>query len=363
MNKRVAVFLVLMSMLFGLYGAYLVRAFIGNNLWTGMFIAVGAGISIFFLLWQLILQAKRFWNWYDSLTKKVSLEVLAGGMVGLVGGVALGFLLGYPFLVLRGGVEYVSVFTFFVCGLLGVHFGTRRARDLIAFLPRSAGKEGQGSATGGDKVLDTSAIIDGRIYDVALSGFLEGCLVVPRFVIEELRHIADSSDFVRRSKGRRGLDILAKMQKNPGIQIKIHEGDFPEEKEVDMKLLRLCRELNACIVTNDYNLNKVAELQGVKVLNVNDLTNAVKVVVFPGETLRIAIIRGGKEEGQGVGYLEDGTMVVVEGAEHDIGQEIEVIVTSVFQTSAGRMIFSRKAKDAGKLAPGMQKYQEVKVLG
>jgi uncharacterized protein YacL len=153
------------------------------------------------------------------------------------------------------------------------------------------------------------------------------------------------------------------MQKHPRIKIRIYEGDFPEEREVDMKLLRLCKEIDAGIVTNDYNLNKVAELQGIKVLNVNELTNAVKVIVFPGETMRVSIIKEGKEEGQGIGYLEDGTMVVVEGGEEDLGQEIEVVVTSVFQTAAGRMIFTKKAREGLRVSSGVQKVQEVNMFG
>ncbi|MGB4304217.1 MAG: TRAM domain-containing protein, partial [Syntrophomonadaceae bacterium] len=178
--------------------------------------------------------------------------------------------------------------------------------------------------------------------------FLEGCLIVPTFVIEELQHIADSSDNIRRNKGRRGLELLSKMQKHSSIKIDIMDVTDPailEEREVDAKLIRLCKQLQASIITNDYNLNKVAELQGITVLNINELTNAVKMIVYPGETMHVTVIKEGKENGQGVGYLEDGTMVVVEDAQHQIGRDLEVMVTSVFQTAAGRMIFTRKVKE------------------
>ncbi|HPT68543.1 MAG TPA: TRAM domain-containing protein, partial [Syntrophomonas sp.] len=175
--------------------------------------------------------------------------------------------------------------------------------------------------------------------------FLEGNLLVPLFVVEELQHIADSSDNLRRAKGRRGLELLSKMNQHSDIKIDIIETDIPEEKEVDMKLIRLCKQINASIITNDYNLNKVAELQGITVLNINELTNAVKVVVYPGETMSISVLKAGREPGQGVGYLEDGTMVVVEDAQHELGNNLEVLVTSVFQTAAGRMIFTRKIKE------------------
>jgi uncharacterized protein YacL len=198
------------------------------------------------------------------------------------------------------------------------------------------------------KVVDTSAVIDGRIYDVCLSHFLEGILVIPSFVVEELQHIADSEDAIRRGKGRRGLDLLAKMQKHTDIRMELVDDPVPEEKEVDLKLLRLCKKLHAPIITNDYNLNKVAQLQNIQVLNLNELANAVKFIVYPGECMDVAIIKEGKEFGQGVGYLDDGTMVVVEDAKELVGKSARVVVTSVFQTAAGRMIFTRRDK-SGKL--------------
>ena len=184
-------------------------------------------------------------------------------------------------------------------------------------------------------------IIDGRIADICRTQFIEGILVVPAFVLEELQHIADSSDVLKRNRGRRGLDILNKMQKEPNVNVKIYDRDFDEVAEVDTKLVRLAKALGGKIVTNDYNLNKVAELQGVAVLNINELANAVKPIVLPGEEMVVHVIKDGKEQGQGVAYLDDGTMIVVDGGRRYIGEDIGVMVTSVLQTAAGRMIFAK----------------------
>ncbi|MGE5550658.1 MAG: PIN/TRAM domain-containing protein [Bacteroidota bacterium] len=194
------------------------------------------------------------------------------------------------------------------------------------------------------KVLDTSAIIDGRIADICKTGFLEGTLLVPGFVLAELQRIADSSDTLKRNRGRRGLDILNRMQKEGIVTVKIYDRDFDDLSEVDTKIVRLARILDARVVTNDFNLNKVAELYGVPVLNINELSNAIKPIVLPGEEMFVHIIKDGKEFGQGIGYLEDGTMVVVDGGRQHIGENLEVLVTSVLQTAAGRMIFG-KPKD------------------
>jgi uncharacterized protein YacL len=191
------------------------------------------------------------------------------------------------------------------------------------------------------KILDTSAIIDGRIADLCKTNFIEGGLIIPSFVLTELQKIADSPDPLRRNRGRRGLDLLNKIQKENQITIKIFDRDYEELNEVDTKLLRLAMELGAKVVTNDFNLNKVAELYGVPVLNINELSNAIKPVVLPGEEMAVHVLRDGKEYGQGIGYLEDGTMIVVEGGKSYIGMDIEILVTSVLQTSAGRMIFAK----------------------
>ncbi len=191
------------------------------------------------------------------------------------------------------------------------------------------------------KILDTSVIIDGRIADISETGFLEGILIIPRFVLNELQQIADSSDSLKRQRGRRGLDILNKMKKGIKTVVQIVDDDFPEIKEVDEKLIELAKKFDAKIITNDFNLNKVAQIHGVSVLNINELANALKPIVLPGEELTVQIIREGKDQNQGVGYLEDGTMVVVEDGLQYLGKKIDVVVTSVLQTTAGRMIFAK----------------------
>ncbi|MDR2520032.1 MAG: PIN domain nuclease [Eubacteriaceae bacterium] len=191
------------------------------------------------------------------------------------------------------------------------------------------------------KILDTSVIIDGRIFDILSTSFLEGPIVVPTFVLDELQYIADSADALKRNRGRRGLDILNKMQKELPVEVLISDKNYPDIAEVDSKLLKLAQDLRGRIVTNDFNLNKVAELQGVEVLNTNDLSNAVRSIVLPGEEMHVQIIREGKEHNQGIAYLEDGTMIVVEGAKNLVGKSASVVVTSVLQTSAGRMVFAK----------------------
>ncbi len=204
------------------------------------------------------------------------------------------------------------------------------------------------------RILDTSAIIDGRIAEVAETGFLDGTLVVPQFVLKELQAVADASDPLKRNRGRRGLDILHRIQKTSGIDVVISDVDFPEIREVDLKLIELARTLPGKLVTNDFNLNKVAQLRGVDVLNLNELTNALKPVVLPGEVMNVFIIKEGKEYNQGVAYLDDGTMVVVDNARSRIGKNLEVVVTSVLQTTAGRMIFGRHPEAATGPRPAAQ---------
>ena len=191
------------------------------------------------------------------------------------------------------------------------------------------------------KILDTSVIIDGRIADICVTGFVEGALIVPRFVLNEIQAVADSSDSLKRNRGRRGLDILRKLQKSKQFKVMIQDVDFPELNTVDAKLLKLAKTLNAKVFTNDYNLNKVAELEHIKVLNINELANAVKPIVLPGEIMRVKLVKEGKEFNQGLAYLDDGTMIVVEEGKSRLGQMVEIIVTSVLQTSAGRMIFGK----------------------
>lgn len=195
------------------------------------------------------------------------------------------------------------------------------------------------------KILDTSVIIDGRIADICDTGFIEGILVIPNFVLNELQMIADSADSIKRNRGRRGLDILNKMQKDQTIMVKISDMDFPEIHEVDAKLVKMAKVMKAMVITNDFNLNKVAEFHGVRVLNINQLSNALKPIVLPGEEMKVALIKEGKDSNQAIGYLDDGTMVVVENGRRRLGHEVEVVVTSVLQTTAGRMIFARIRED------------------
>jgi len=201
------------------------------------------------------------------------------------------------------------------------------------------------------KILDTSVIIDGRIADLCETGFIDGAMVIPQFVLKELQMVADSSDSMKRNRGRRGLDILQKIQKMSGVEVVISDVDFPEVKEVDLKLIELARSLTGKIVTNDFNLNKVAQLRGVAVLNINELANALKPVVLPGEVMKVFILKEGKEYNQGVAYLDDGTMVVVDNARKMISKTIDIVVTSVLQTTAGKMIFGRYLEPGGAQAP------------
>ncbi len=363
MNKGTAFFFILISALIGTWVGAMSRGIWAADWKIAVLVGFFAAVICFACCWHALQLFQKGWDYFNHAMDATSLEVILGGITGMLVGICVGFILGYPFVVIELAGDYIKFAIFFICGFLGLNIGRRKAFDLVGLFRPNHQPESLPTAYKNDKVLDTSAIIDGRIYDVALSGFLEGCLVVPSFVIEELRHIADSADYVRRSKGRRGLEILSKMQKHPSIKVGIMEGVFSDEREVDMKLLGLCKSLDASMVTNDYNLNKVAELQGVKVLNVNELTNAVKVIVFPGETMKVNIIKEGKENGQGVGYLEDGTMVVVENGLDDIGQEIEVVVTSVFQTAAGRMIFTKRSREENRLGQPMQNLQEVNLFG
>lgn len=244
-------------------------------------------------------------------------------------------------------VSVIAIILAVIVAALGADIAVRKREDLINFFAnvKKSGNVKEKRSKNSKlepKILDTSVIIDGRIFDICQTGFIEGSLIIPNFVLEELRHIADSSDSLKRNRGRRGLDILNKIQKELNIDVQIYEKDFPNITEVDSKLLKLAQVLNGKVITNDYNLNKVAEFQGVSVLNINELANAVKPVVLPGEEMHIQVVKDGKESGQGIAYLDDGTMIVIEGGRKHIGQNLDVIVTSVLQTAAGRMIFARQ---------------------
>jgi uncharacterized protein YacL len=272
---------------------------------------------------------------------------LVGGVTGLVGAyLTLGVVDKLALTAENFVHALLIVFLIYIGVVIGAHRGEwfEPARIIAAFKDASRLRQ--------YKILDTSVIIDGRIADICETGFLEGTLVVPQFVLRELQQVADSSDSLKRNRGRRGLDVLQRIQKMPHMQVQIVENDFPEVREVDLKLIELARDMSAKIVTNDFNLNKVAQLRGVAVLNINELANSLKPVVLPGEVLRVFILKEGKEAGQGVAYLDDGTMVVVDQGKRALGKTIEVTVTSVLQTTAGKMIFCRWPEGLAAAADG-----------
>ncbi len=280
---------------------------------------------------------------------RMSLGAIIGGLAGLILGIAAAFtvmaMIGDS--VPPSSRSLAGLFIGLICAYVANAIGSAHGRRF--HFRRGLGSVAQGSEIESagkpiEKILDTSVIIDGRIADICESGFLDGPLILPQFVLHELQMIADSSDSLKRNRGRRGLDILKKIQQNPALDIRIVETDFPKVREVDAKLVLLAKETGGKVMTNDFNLNKVAELQGVSVLNINELANAVKPVVLPGEVMHVLVLKEGKELGQGVGYLDDGTMVVVDQAREHIGDKVSVSVTSVLQTTAGRMIFT-KLKD------------------
>ena len=282
----------------------------------------------------------------EELLARVPVADVVFGAMGLTIGLIVAYLLvpsisSLPIPVLS---DLLPIIVSTLLGYLGFRVGYKKRDELISFFSLGRLSKDKGKKESRDaeyKILDTSVIIDGRIADICRTGFLEGTLVIPGFVLEELQHIADSSDVLKRNRGRRGLDILNKIQKELHVKVLIYEGDFEEIQEVDSKLVKLAKVLSGKVVTNDFNLNKVCELQNVPVLNINDLANAVKPIVLPGEEINVQVIKDGKEHGQGVAYLDDGTMIVVEGGRDYIGKQIDVLVTSVLQTSAGRMIFAK----------------------
>lgn len=286
--------------------------------------------------------------------QKIPSGDMLSGTIGLILGLVIAFFISqilntFQFLYIG---PILSIFTYIFMAYLGVTLGTKKGSDILPNLIANKkigglglkGKHKSNEAT--PKILDTSVIIDGRIADIMKTGFIEGGIIIPEFVLVELRHVADSSDSLKRNRGRRGLDILNKIQKEYGIEIYncASERGLDDIPEVDVKLLKLAQILNAKVVTNDYNLNKVALIKGVEVLNINELANAVKPVVLPGEDMLLFLVKEGKENNQAVAYLDDGTMIVVEEGKRYIGETIEVNVTSVLQTSAGRMIFGKPKK-------------------
>lgn len=295
----------------------------------------------------LIRQLWQFTYWVEARLNKMPVYDVLAGALGLAVGLIISNLLGSAFLPIPIVGKYVPGVLSIILGYLGINVAIRKRDELFTLfsaLPRigkDKNKDGKTATIHQYKILDTSVIIDGRIADIVKTNFIEGTLVIPVFVLEELQHIADSSDLLKRNRGRRGLDILNRIQKEPGMYVQIDNRDFDDVSEVDSKLVKLAQLIKAKIITNDYNLNKVAELQGVPVLNINELSNAVKPVVLPGEEMVVHVVKDGKEVGQGVAYLDDGTMIVVDGGRRHIGETIGVLVTSVLQTAAGRMIFAK----------------------
>jgi uncharacterized protein YacL len=316
-------------------GELMLRGFTGAFA-LGLF---GAGLG--YLLSPLLIARPLKWL-YDEIR-----DVPAYTLVAAAGGLMVGLLLGALAAIPLGRLpdpfgQLVPLIAAVVFAYLGVAVAASRPMELYDLLGRPLGPVGSGGGRhpGRYILLDTSVIIDGRIADVARTGFIERQLLVPRFVLNELQHIADSSDPLRRNRGRRGLEVLARLQKEDGTEVIFTDLDVDDVREVDRKLVRLAAELECPIMTNDYNLNRVAELQGVRVLNLNELSNAVKTLFLPGESLMVRVIQEGKEHGQGVGYLDDGTMVVVDNGREHINAQLEVTVTRVLQTVAGRMIFA-----------------------
>ena len=286
----------------------------------------------------------------ESELQKIPSNDILSGTAGLIIGLIIAYLISH--LLTKIEIFYIgtvlSILTYIFMGYLGISVATKKGNDLIHNFPTTKKNTGylfKGRNKFNDeatpKILDTSVIIDGRISDIIKTGFIEGSIILPEFVLEELRHIADSSDALKRNRGRRGLDILNRIQKDLVMDVQITDKDFVEVDEVDMKLLKLAQHMNGKVVTNDYNLNKVAEIHGVEVLNINELANSLKPIVLPGEDMLVTVIKEGKEMNQGVAYLDDGTMIVVEEGRKSIGETINVTVTSVLQTAAGRMIFAK----------------------
>lgn len=316
--------------------------------------AAGFLLSPFF-----IRRLKGFAVFVEAQLNKMPTHDVIAGAIGLVIGLIIANLLGYAFSKIPVIGEYIPVVFSIVLGYLGIHIMIKKRSELVGlfdFIPKfmkelvkiretkQTAPKAAAVETGDKpcyKLLDTSVIIDGRIADICETGFLEGTLLIPVFVLEELQHIADSADALKRVRGRRGLDILQKIRQESRMKVEVTEVDFEDIPEVDSKLVQLAQQVGGKIITNDFNLNKVAQLRGVEVLNINALSNAVKPVVIPGETMQVGIVKSGKEAGQGVAYLEDGTMIVVENGNRYMGETIEVEVTSALQTAAGRMIFAK----------------------
>ena len=336
--------------LFGLTLASLVCILVG---------AVLGGVLGFITTPLFTATLKRFTYWVETQLNKMPIHDVIAGAAGLAIGLIIANLLGAAFSKIPLVGAYFPVVFSIVFGYLGIHITIKKRKevgDLFGTLPNLISKSREAKAKAKEalgqiskeqkssklyKLLDTSVIIDGRIADICETGFIDGTLLIPEFVLEELQHIADSSDALKRVRGRRGLDVLQRIRMESKMEVEITSQDFDDIAEVDSKLVRLAQVVGGKLITNDFNLNKVAELRDVPVLNINELSNAVKPVVIPGETMRVSVVKEGKEPGQGVAYLDDGTMIVIENGRRHINNTIEVEVTSALQTAAGRMIFAK----------------------
>ncbi|MBH0231747.1 PIN/TRAM domain-containing protein [Halobacillus yeomjeoni] len=315
--------------------------------------AVLGALILFLLTFWIVDFIVNFIRWVEDSLVRAPVADLLFGTLGLVAGLIVAYLINIPVQDIQIQVinQVIPIFLTVLLAYLGFQVGFKRKDEFLHMVSKKDKKAEEMEEAGAsavdeslipkEKILDTSVIIDGRIADICETHFLEGTIVIPQFVLEELQHIADSSDGLKRNRGRRGLDILNRLQKDLPVNVEIYEGDFEDIHEVDSKLVKLAKVMDGIVVTNDFNLNKVCEFQNVQVLNINDLANAVKPVVLPGEEMKIQVIKDGKEQNQGVAYLDDGTMIVVEEGKDYIGKNIDVVVTSVLQTSAGRMIFAK----------------------
>lgn len=313
--------------------------------------------SVFFILFPLLLRAvKHLTKVIESSLENVRLMDVGFGMLGLIVGLIIAMLIGFALSPIPWIGPILTIAIYIVLGYVGFTLPIKKREDIVqafqslrrekepANLVLPTKKNDKKKNCNIQKILDTSVIIDGRIFEICQTGFIEGPLVIPVFVLNELQLISDSADELKRNRGRRGLDILNKIQTELDIEVQITEIDFDDTREVDSKLVKLGKATGGKILTNDYNLNKVATVQGVDVLNINELANAVKPIALPGEEMKVLLIKGGKENGQAVAYLDDGTMIVVENGKKYIGNSISVLVTSILQTSAGRMIFAKPKK-------------------
>lgn len=293
------------------------------------------GAALGFLLSVIII-------YLETRIRKTQFNIIWASTVGTFAGVFLGWVLGTIYETITQDsptTTFIRIFFLIIMPYIGFLVGTRKSEWLDpAYFFRFLKEKSVGRSY---KILDTSVIIDGRIADICDTAFIEGTLVVPQFILKELQFVADSADSLKRQRGRRGLDVLDHLQKSSQVSVVISEADFVDVKDVDSKIIEFAKQQDAKIVTNDFNLNKVAQLQGIPVLNINELANALRPVVLPGETMKVFILKEGKEKDQGIAYLDDGTMVVVDNSRKMIGQNIEITVTSVLQTTVGKMIFGR----------------------